>query len=184
MSTTVEEAIEVLARAEPLYGAEEVERALDAMALAIHRQLGGKNPVVLAVMTGGIVPTGRILPRLRCPLELDYIHVTRYGDGLRGGQLEWISKPRTVLHNRAVLVIDDILDEGVTLKAIRDHCHGQGASEVHTAVLVDKCHDRVKSLPAATFTGLYVEDRYVFGAGMDYKGYLRNVPGIYAVTET
>ena len=68
------------------------------------------------------------------------------------------------------------------LCAIADYCLAHGASEVLTAVLVDKEHDR-KARPGlkADFTGLYVEDRFLFGYGMDYKGYWRNAPGIYAV---
>ena len=148
---------------------------------AIHRRLAGRDPVVLAVMTGGLIPAGQLLPRMRCPLVLDYIHATRYRDGVCGGEIEWICKPRIPLQDRTVLVVDDILDEGYTLKAILDYCEEQGAREVLSAVLVDKRHNREKAMPAATFTGLSVDDRYVFGAGMDYKGYLRNAPAIYAL---
>jgi hypoxanthine phosphoribosyltransferase len=181
MSTMVEEASQVLANADLLYSDQQVQEALDRMGEAIHRQLAGSNPVVLAVMTGGLVTAGQLLPRMRCPLVLDYVHATRYRDGVSGGEIEWISKPRIPLQDRTVLVIDDILDEGLTLKAILDYCKEQGARDVFSAVLVDKFLDREKALPAASFTGLSVGDRYVFGAGMDYKGYLRNVPAIYAL---
>ncbi|HGN3348776.1 TPA: phosphoribosyltransferase family protein [Pseudomonas aeruginosa] len=84
--------------------------------------------------------------------------------------------------DRDVLIIDDILDEGHTLSAIIDFCKHAGARAVHTAVLVDKEHER-KARPdlKASFTGLYCADRYVFGYGMDYKGYWRNAAGIFAV---
>ena len=84
--------------------------------------------------------------------------------------------------DRDVLIIDDILDEGHTLGAIIDFCRHAGASRVYTAVLIDKDHQR-KARPdlQADFIGLQCIDRFIFGYGMDYKGYWRNAPGIYAV---
>jgi hypoxanthine phosphoribosyltransferase len=81
-----------------------------------------------------------------------------------------------------VLLLDDILDEGITLDAIAGYCRQQGATRILMAVLVDKRHDR-KVSPGfrADFTGMETEDRFLFGFGLDYKGYWRNAPGIYAV---
>ena len=86
------------------------------------------------------------------------------------------------LKGRKVLVLDDILDEGHTLAAIVEHLREEGADAVHTAVLVHKLHDR-KASPGmrADVSGLDIEDRYLFGCGIDYKGYWRNAPGIYAL---
>ena len=111
------------------------------------------------------------------------MHATRYRGDVRGQELEWIARPRTPLEGRTVLVLDDILDEGVTLAAILEDCRAQGARAVHSAVLVDKRIGRPRTLERADFTGLSVPDRYVFGFGMDYRGYLRNLPAIYAVAE-
>ena len=88
-------------------------------------------------------------------------------------------KPTTPLSGRSVLIIDDVLDEGITLAAIKDYCLEQGAIEAYTAVLVDKLLDHDKPIHA-DFVGLTVENHYLFGYGMDYKGYLRNAAGIYA----
>jgi len=86
------------------------------------------------------------------------------------------------LKDRAVLIVDDILDGGLTLSAIVDYCRAQGARSVLTAVLVDKLNARLPDgLHSADFCGLHVDNHYVFGYGMDYKGYLRNAPGIYMV---
>ena len=106
----------------------------------------------------------------------------RYRQETTGGILEWKLQPESDMKDRTVLIVDDILDEGTTLCAIADYCLAHGAREVLTAVLVDKIHER-KARPGlkADFTGLYVEDRFLFGYGMDYKGYWRNAPGIYAV---
>ncbi len=179
----VTHATQVFEQADLLFPAAEVEAALDRMAQAIRERLARSNPVILCVMTGGVVPVGKLLPRLDFPLQLDYLHATRYRGDTWGGELHWVSKPSIPLQGRSVLVVDDILDEGLTLKAILEHCRAQDAREALSAVLVDKRHDR-KNGVQASITGLSVEDRYVFGYGMDYKGYLRNAPGIYAVKGT
>ncbi|BAP21595.1 hypoxanthine-guanine phosphoribosyltransferase [Pseudomonas aeruginosa] len=134
------------------------------------------------MMNGGLIFSGKLLPLLDFPLELSYLHATRYRNETSGGELFWKAKPEISFIDRDVLIIDDILDEGHTLSAIIDFCKHAGARAVHTAVLVDKEHER-KARPdlKASFTGLYCADRYVFGYGMDYKGYWRNAAGIFAV---
>jgi len=183
MSITPQQALAVHQQAECLYSADAVAVALDRMAAEITTVLDGKNPLVLCVMTGAVVTTGHLLTRLSFPLQLDYLHATRYGAQTRGGDICWIARPASSLAGRTVLVVDDILDEGYTLAAILEYCHQQGAAEVLLAALVEKRHRRKAPGLVADFVGLEVEDRYVFGFGMDYKGYLRNLPGIYAVQE-
>lgn len=180
-SITPQEAQAVADEADVLYTPQQVDRALDNMAAAITGVLAERNPIVLTVMTGGLIFAGRLLPRLLFPLQVDYLHATRYRGATSGGELQWIAHPSLTLKDRCVLVLDDILDEGLTLEAIVQACRNEGASEVYSAVLVKKRHDRCLETVAADFVGLEVEDRYVFGCGMDYHGYLRNLPGIYAV---
>lgn len=178
----IEESNKVLAEADCLFDKSQVEAALDAMAKAISAQLSDSNPLVLCVMNGALVVTGELLTRLEFPLQVDYLHASRYREKLSGADLQWKAYPSSELKGRSVLLVDDILDEGETLVKIREYCLGQGATEVCCAVLIDKNHDRRHpALPRAEFTGLDAPDRYLFGYGMDYKGYLRNAPGIYAV---
>ena len=133
-------------------------------------------------MTGGLVISGKLLPRLNFPLQIDYLHATRYREQLAGSELHWIRHPSVPLQGRHLLILDDILDEGETLAQVVAYCEAEGAASVRTAVLVDKQHDRRSDLLAmADFTGLFADDRYLFGYGMDYKGYWRNAPGIFAV---
>ncbi|GGO82278.1 hypoxanthine-guanine phosphoribosyltransferase [Marinobacterium nitratireducens] len=173
---------QVYAEADLLHSADEVEAAIDTMAAAISARLGDRNPVLFSIMNGGLVIGGKLLTRLEFPLESSYLHATRYRNTTSGHELEWKVPPMVGFRDRPVLIIDDILDEGHTLAAIIDHFRREGASEVYTAVLIDKVHDR-KARPdlKADFVGLETEDRYVFGYGMDYKGYWRNAPGIFAV---
>lgn len=174
---------DVFAKSTSIYSKAEVEAALDKMALEIHDALSHKNPIFLCVVIGGIVPLGNLLPRLDFPLEVDYIHATRYQRKTTGKELVWKVTPQCSLKNRTVLIVDDILDGGITLAEIVEYCQMQGAKEVMTAVLVDKNNARLpEGIPHADFCGLQVDNHYVFGYGMDYKGYLRNAPGIYMVS--
>ena len=173
----------VLTNAEILYSTQEVESALDKMAGEIRTCLEHENPLILCPMIGGIVVTGAIITRLDFPLEIDYIHATRYRGETTGKELQWIRKPRENVAGRTVLILDDILDEGITLEKIILACKVAGAGKVYTGVLIDKKINSSRNLEHADFTGLVVPDRYVFGYGMDYKGYLRNCRGIYAVSE-
>lgn len=178
----LEEIKQVYQEADQLFSTEEVDQAISRMATAISERLGDQNPVVFCVMNGGLVITGQLLTRLDFPLEASYLHATRYRNTTSGHSLEWKVPPMSAFRGRPVLVVDDILDEGHTLVEIMEHCRNEGASEVYAAVLIDKRHDR-KARPGlkADFTGLEIEDRYIFGYGMDYKGYWRNAPGIFAV---
>ena len=171
----------VLQQAELLHDAAAVRLALDRMAADISVELANAHPVVLCVLTGGIIPAGHLLTRLTFPLEIDYLHATRYRGATQGEHVQWVCRPETDLHDRTVLIIDDILDEGHTLADVLAYCREAGAAQTYSAVLVQKQHARRADAVTADFVGLSVQDRYVFGFGMDYKGHFRNLDGIYAV---
>ena len=178
-----EEAIAIMASADCLFDQSAVEAALERMAQAINRDMAGSKAVVICVMNGGLVASGLILPKLNFPLHLDYLHASRYRERTSGDHLHWKVDPAQSLAGKDLLLIDDILDEGHTLDAIIKFCRAQAPTSVRAAVLVQKEHDRGVR-PPVDYVGLSVPDRYVFGYGMDYKGYWRNAPGIYAVAES
>lgn len=181
MAATLEEARRVRAEAECLHDATAVQAAYDRMANAIARDYADRNPLVLCVMNGGLAPTAEILRRLDFPLELDYLHATRYRGATTGGGLIWKRQPEKPLERRHLLVIDDILDEGHTLVAIRKALAEFAPASLRVAVLTEKKHDRRAPGAHAEYVGLEVGDRYVFGCGMDYKEFWRQLPAIYAV---
>lgn len=172
----------VFDNAQQLYSMAEIDAALDKLAQALTKQYAESNPLVLCVMNGSVITTGHLLPKLIFPLELDYIHVSRYGDKTVGGELSWLHQPVTDLTDRTVILVEDIFDQGVTLQALRHYCLQAGARTVSCIALIDKLHNnKVGELPE--FIGLTVPNKYVFGFGMDYRGYWRNAPGIYAVKD-
>ena len=180
MSDSQEHIKQVRSEADRLVTIEQAELALDKMAESITSRYQNNNPLIVCVMNGGLVVTGCLMSRLDFPLEQDYLHATRYRGETQGGELNWLVEPQHSLKDRHVLIVDDILDEGYTLAAIVKHCQNSGAISVETAVLVEKMHSRKQGIKA-DYVGLEIEDHYLFGYGMDYKGYLRNAPGIFAV---
>ena len=159
-----------------------VSAAVTRLAREITARLADSFPLVLCVMRGAVIFSGQLLPQLRFPLELDYVEATRYGAATRGGEISWRMAPALAVKDRTVLVLDDILDEGLTLAAIRDKLLDMGASRVFIAVLSEKETGRAKPV-AADFTGVMLPNRYVFGCGLDAKGLWRNLPDIYALKE-
>ena len=162
--------------------AAEVEAGIARVAAEIGKHFKNRYPLVLVVMGGAVVFAGQLLPQLRMPLDLDYIHATRYGAAIAGGGIEWRVPPPAGVRGREVLVLDDILDGGHTMRAIRDRLLELGAKSFHCAVLVEKILPKKKPI-AADFVGLTIPDRFVFGCGMDAKGFWRNLPEIRAMRE-
>lgn len=160
-----------------------IAAAMDRMADAITAELAGANPLVLGIMTGGVTPLAMLLHRLDFPLQVDYAHLTRYGSATSGGELHWIRRPPDAVRGRNVLIVDDILDHGITLAALVAECERLGASRVLTAVLVTKNLATRAGLARSDYSALTLPDAYLFGYGMDYKTYLRNAPGIFAVAD-
>lgn len=173
---------QVMAEADCLFSSADLQSAIGDMADAMTQRLADKKPLMLSVMNGGLIFAGQLFPKLSFLLETDYIHATRYRGQTSGGEIHWKAEPTTPLAGRVVVIVDDILDQGSTLVALRDYCLQHGAIEVQIAVLVEKLHDR-KFDPnlKADYVGVQAPDRYLFGYGMDYKGYWRNAAGIFAV---
>jgi len=183
MTMTAAEARRMLAAADLVCSEDAVRGAIDRLAGEIADQLADSYPLALTVMGGAVVFAGQLLPRLNFPLECDYLHATRYGTELAGSELNWIVEPRKPVAGRTVLVLDDILDEGLTLAAIKEKMLAQGAAACHLAVLCEKETGRAKPV-AADFVGVTLPNRFLFGCGMDARGAWRNLPAIYAVKDT
>jgi hypoxanthine phosphoribosyltransferase len=166
-------------KAELLYSEQVVNEAISTLAKQLNIDYADEAPVVMCVMGGGVFFTGQLLPQLQFLLEFDYLHATRY-HGVEGNVVEWLVKPKKNINGRKVLILDDILDEGITLKTIADECKLLGAAEIKVAVLVEKKLEMIKPINA-DYIGLIVPNRYVFGCGMDVYGWWRNLPAIYAL---
>ena len=172
-----------LKQAEIIHSEQAVTQAISDIANKLNQYYTTKQPVVLSVMNGAMYFTGQLMPKLSFPLELNYVHATRYHGELKGHKIKWIVKPTITVKDRNVLILDDILDEGITLKSIVDECKLLGAKEVKVAVLAEKTIDKGKPI-SADYVELVLPNRYVFGCGMDVHNWWRNLPAIYALNGT
>lgn len=171
----------VLPKADVIHDRAALDAAIARMAADIDRDYADSRPLYLPVMHGGMLFASLLALQIRTDLEFDYLHATRYRGKTRGGGLTWLRHPQVPMRGRRVLLVDDILDEGHTLKAVREACIAEGADEVRIAVLTRKLHDRCVPGMTADYIGVDVPDRYVFGFGMDYNEQGRNLPAIYAL---
>jgi hypoxanthine phosphoribosyltransferase len=162
----------------------QVDAAVDRLAMEINAWYGDQSIILLAVMTGAIMPAARLAERLKMPLRMDFVHATRYAGQTEGGELYFRVPPRLDMHDADVLIVDDIYDVGLTLELIEHYCLAGGARSVNSAVLVRKIHDRKTAGRAPRFIGLDVPDKYVFGCGMDAYEHWRHLNEIRALEIT
>lgn len=172
-----------LQNADVLFTREQIDTEIARMGREIDTALAGECPVFLTVMHGALIFAGQLALQIRTDLEFDYVHATRYRGQTSGSELHWLRRPEVPLHDRTVVLVDDILDEGHTLKAVRDACLEMGARRVLLAVMCTKLHGRRAHGIEADFSGVDLPDRYVFGYGMDYHEQARNLPAIYALKD-
>ncbi len=182
MTISSRRATEILDTADLVCSIAQVNAAVSRVACEISAALADTNPLVLVVMRGAMVFAGQLLPQLTFPLEVDSIDASRYGVATQGGEIHFRALPVSDIAGRTVLVVDDILDEGITLQAIRDKLLAMKARKVLIAVFADKQTGKSRPL-AADFVGVTLPNRYVFGFGMDVHGYWRNLPSVYALKE-
>ena len=174
-----QDAQNALINSEIIFSEQQVQAAVLRMAREINAAMAEVHPLVLSVMGGAVVFTGQLLPLLNFPLDFDYVHVSRYGNSQQGGEMKWKVAPQENVRGRVVLVVDDILDEGETLHAVKQRVMALGAAGFYSAIFADKLNGKSKPIQA-DFVGLQVPDRFVFGYGMDIHGSWRNLPAIYA----
>ena len=178
---THQEIIQAHVNADVLISEQEVNQAIDSVAENIELVIDNEVPIILCVMKGGLMFTAALMQRIATPMVLDYVHVDRYRNKTQGSSIHWHKEPDTSLNNRIVIIVDDILDEGYTMQELIAYCETKGAKKVLSAVLLKKKLSTTSIDVVPDFVGLEVTDRYVFGWGMDYKGYLRNLTSIYAI---
>lgn len=171
---------QILQNSTVLYTAEQLYTALDKMAVEIDAEIAGEIPVFLTVMNGGLVFAAELTKRLKNPIIMDYIHASRYGDALYGSShITWYRQPKeSLIKDRVVYILDDILDEGHTIAEIRRFIINSGAKDCKVAVMVNKEINKDKPI-YADHVGVSAPNHFLFGFGMDIFDVNRNLQGIY-----
>ena len=180
--TLLQEAVRIREQADLLVSLDEINQTLDRLAKELEQDIGNETPIFVCVMKGGLFVTSELMKRIQKPIELDYVHVDRYRNEISGSNIHWHKEPDISLNDRVVVLLDDIFDEGITLQELIAYFKAKGASRVISAVLLRKKLASKSINLAPDFIGMDIVDRYVFGCGMDYKGYWRNLHSIYAVS--
>jgi hypoxanthine phosphoribosyltransferase len=175
--------MDLLSNSHVVKSSAEIATALDKLAGEINEEFAGESIIFLAVMKGAMIPGAKLAERLTMPLRLDYVHATRYLGDTSGGEIHWVAPPTWPLEGERIVVFDDIFDEGHTIEAIQKYCYNQGASDVKTAVLVRKLHDRGLARDSVDFVGMDVPDEYIFGCGMDVYEYWRQLDEIRVMND-
>jgi len=174
----------ILENSRVLFGRDEVKAAMQKMADEINEYYGDDPVILVSVLTGAIIPAAWLATRLKMPIQMDFVHATRYRGGLYGAELEYRVPPRLDLEGKNVLIVDDIFDEGHTLAAIKGSVEKRKAGSVKMAALVRKDHDRGLSRDYVDFIGMDVPDVYVFGCGMDAYEEWRHLDEILVLEES
>lgn len=161
-----------------LLDAATIQARVAEMAAEIERDFAGRTITVMVVMDGALFFVADLLRNVRAPLEMKSVNASSYHGGTKTtGEVRLPWPPGLDLRGRHVLVVDDILDTGLTLGSIQDKLKEEGAASLKTAVLLKKKRPRERNV-VADYTGFEIEDEFVVGYGMDYKGLFRNLPCI------
>jgi hypoxanthine phosphoribosyltransferase len=174
---------DVDAAASLVYSAAEIDAIVERMATEIAADLAAQNPIVIPILIGGAFTAVRLTAHFEFPYDVDSVRVARFGPGRFGGKLHWYAKPCLDLNGRDVLIIDDVLERGYTLRAVEHELRRMNAASIRTAVLFRKQLDPALERPAVDYVGADAPDRYLFGCGMDLDGRWRGLPALYAIDE-
>ncbi len=178
----IEEYDRIKSNAILLYDKDQIEKSIDEIAKRLNSDYLEKDPIFIVVMKGGLIFAGKLLPKLSFPLKIDYCHASRYHDGIKGKHIEWKVEPQLDMSNQHVVILDDILDKGDTLREIFNYCMKKNVKSVKTAVLVEKFNgEKIGHRFRVDYCELKVPDKFIFGCGMDYNHYWRNFEEIYFV---
>lgn len=170
----------VLDTASTVCNRRQVNRALNRLAAAINRDYKNTQPVLVVVMKGGMYTMIELAKRLKIEHRWEFIHFSRYQNNCHGGEFSSQYLPQFTIKDQDIIIVDDILDRGQTLLAIKQQFVEQGAASVASLVLAEKQIDG-KCSTSAEYIGLKVPNKFLIGCGLDYCGYFRNLPQIIAI---
>ena len=147
------------------------------MAADIERDFAGKDLLAVALLTGTVPFLADLVRHIALPMRLDFMGVSSYGAGTSPGELVYTKELRLEARDRDVLLVDDILDTGQTLRAVIDKLNALQPRSLKTCVLLEKKSGRTESV-TADYVGFEVPDEFVIGYGLDYAERYRNLPFI------
>lgn len=167
----------------PLISAEQIAQAVAGLGAMLTNKLRGVCPLMLCVLNGAVPFHTDLVRAMPIDLEVDYIRVSSYRGGLESsGEVELVAEPRTKVEGRYVMVVEDVVDTGRTVAALRAWLEAKGARVVEVATLLFK-PDALVAGTVPEHVVFTIPDRFVVGYGLDYRELGRNLPAVYARTE-
>lgn len=161
---------------EVLYSEEVIKQKVQELGAAISRDYEGRNPLVICVLKGAFIFMSDLSKNIVIPIELDFMAVSSYGNSTRSsGEVKIIKDLDASVEGRDVLIVEDIIDSGLTLSYLIDVLERRNALSVNVVALFDKPGRRTVDLNA-DYTGFTIPDAFVVGYGLDYAEKYRNLP--------
>lgn len=161
---------------EVLYSEEVIQKKVQELGAAVSREYAGRNPLVICVLKGAFIFMADLSKNITIPIELDFMAVSSYGNSTRSsGEVKIIKDLDTSVDGRDVIIVEDIIDSGLTLSYLIDVLERRNALSVSVVALFDKPGRRTVDLQA-DYTGFTIPDAFVVGYGLDYAEKYRNLP--------
>jgi hypoxanthine phosphoribosyltransferase len=172
------------ANLEVLYSKVQIKTRIDELGEQITRDYAGKELVLVSVLKGSCVFLADLMRAIDLNLTIDFMSVSSYKDGTKStGDVEILKDLSNSIRGKDVLVVEDIIDTGLTLSRLLDILGSRGAASIKLASFLDKPEPRIKTAPKIDYTGFVVPNKFVVGYGLDAAGRYRNLPFIAIVKD-
>ncbi|MCX7816891.1 MAG: hypoxanthine phosphoribosyltransferase [Syntrophales bacterium] len=166
---------------EILYSREDIKKRVEELARQINADYKGKDPVIIGILKGAFVFMADLIRHLEIPCTVDFIRLASYGSGsISSGEIKVTKDIETDIKGKDVLVVEDIIDTGLTLRYLVDLLRERGPSSLKVCALIDKRLRRRVEFEA-DYVGFTMDDGFVVGYGLDYNEQDRSLPDVYIV---
>jgi hypoxanthine phosphoribosyltransferase len=163
---------------EPLFSAEQIQTRIDELGAEIARDYAGRNPLLVGVLKGAVIFVSDLMRAIDLRLGVEFMAISSYGALLRtSGEVRIVKDLDVPIEGRDILVVEDIVDTGLTLSYLMANLRARGAKSVKLVALLDK-HDRRQREVEIDYLGFSIPDAFVVGYGLDFAERYRNLPYI------
>lgn len=168
-----------------LYTREEIAKRTREVGQMISKDYAGKDMLIVGVLKGCVMWMSHLLVEIEGNTEIDFMTVSSYMHGTESGELKLVQDLDTPVKDRDVLIVEDIIDTGKTLRYVYDYLEARGARSIEIATFIDKLERRAVELPPVKYIAFdYNDPEFVIGYGFDYKQRYRNLPAVYKMEDS
>ncbi len=159
---------------------EKIQQAVKDVAEAINRDLGGKNPLFICVLNGAFMFAADLMKTVNIPCEITFVKLSSYEGIYTTGEVKEVIGLNESVVGRNVVVVEDIVDTGITMEKILNSLKAKGANEIRVATFLQK-PDALQRDIQIDYIAMKIPNDFIVGYGLDYDGYGRNLKDIYTV---